>query len=272
MKNSSHKIVSRVSAFTLIELLVVVSIIAVLIAMLLPALDRARGEAQSIVCLSLHKQFGVSLFLYMDNNEDELPLFASGFPSAQPGSHWQETIMEYINEDNVDLTGVNTFNESKLFLCPSGQKDAAGLLPGLGVNYGGFKDLSQNPPAIANSPIVYGQPGPGLGAIKRSEVNYPSTWIVTFDTYTTGGFQYTYNNWNPGSGVDTDADGFPDTAANIMQYFPVYQYNGARPRVHRDIASVLLVDGHAERMDYYDFRGKFVQGGFELHNYFRDDI
>lgn len=56
--------------FTLIELLVVVSIIALLVSILLPALSRARDQAKQTVCLVHMRQFGMALLMYADNNND----------------------------------------------------------------------------------------------------------------------------------------------------------------------------------------------------------
>ena len=59
--------------FTLIELLVVIAIIAVIAAMLLPALKGARDKAQQILCVSNQKQLGVLMLMYAEENEDALP-------------------------------------------------------------------------------------------------------------------------------------------------------------------------------------------------------
>lgn len=82
--------IRRQLAFTLIELLIVISIIALLIGILLPALSRARQAAQAVHCLSNQRQLALALFNYAGDN------------GVIPGAYWQGSI-------NLDWCGVNNY-------------------------------------------------------------------------------------------------------------------------------------------------------------------
>ncbi|WP_432799494.1 prepilin-type N-terminal cleavage/methylation domain-containing protein [Poriferisphaera sp. WC338] len=115
---------SQRGAFTLIELLVVISIIALLIGILLPALSAARNTARTISCASNMRQVTTALLIYATDNRDSFPPNVADSALPGGGHFWYDTeiLGQYLPtgnpENTVELGGV-------VMPCPSDSEEVA---------------------------------------------------------------------------------------------------------------------------------------------------
>ena len=91
----------RSGAFTLVELLVVIGIIALLISVLLPALSRARDNANRVKCLSNLRQVGTAYLMYVLDHKGQLPVAPLASATAYDAWYWQTTAIQDIGQSPV---------------------------------------------------------------------------------------------------------------------------------------------------------------------------
>jgi prepilin-type N-terminal cleavage/methylation domain-containing protein/prepilin-type processing-associated H-X9-DG protein len=98
--------------FTLIELLVVIAIIALLLAILMPALQRVRKQAKGVVCKNNLKQIGIGANLYALDYDMYIPRSANWSAGNAP---WFQLFMPFLSQKPID----DDYRNVKIFRCPS---------------------------------------------------------------------------------------------------------------------------------------------------------
>ena len=166
----------RARAFTLIELLVVIAIIAILAAMLLPALARAKDKAKTANCLSNMHQWGLAEVMYASDNQETLPHDGMGYTGQYPDSphppetgpiagasdlnQWFNLLPPYLAEKQLlwyaaAASGYNNVNQiatvmpfpggvGKIFECPAATMPAADMQQLSGSGAQGFFSYGMN--------------------------------------------------------------------------------------------------------------------------------
>jgi prepilin-type N-terminal cleavage/methylation domain-containing protein len=104
---------SRIHAFTLIELLVVIAVIAILAALLIPAIARAKVQAKRVICLNNLKQIGAGLKAWANDHESKYPWKVDKPVGSKPGPPGPSTV-------NVHFSIVsNELFATKILVCPT---------------------------------------------------------------------------------------------------------------------------------------------------------
>jgi len=201
------------AAFTLIELLVVIAIIALLAALLLPALTSARESGRSVACVSRARQMGLALFLYAgDYNGTLIP---AAVVKNNQNKYWYHVLDLYLTRTDTDY---NSPNRPAWQLCPS--KTITPMTRetvGYGWNYSYFGYVDD----CTDDWCVDGW------SSRLSDVTKPSHTIIIGDS--------------------KDANIEPDPAYNYQNRY-IYSWPGHNARAwrHHGRGNYLLLDGHIE--------------------------
>ncbi len=160
------------SAFTLIELLVVVAIIAILAALPLPALSRARAQANSAACRNHLKQVGLASQLYLNDNRDCYPIFFTP-PALAP---WETALEPY-----YPLSWTNV-----AYHCPAYKGPISKSFQGYTNNFVGsyaYNGNGASDVAMLGLGARYSEPPSGaLSATRASEIKSSSDMFAIADS------------------------------------------------------------------------------------------
>jgi prepilin-type N-terminal cleavage/methylation domain-containing protein/prepilin-type processing-associated H-X9-DG protein len=219
------KLKSIQRGFTLIELLVVIAIIAILAAMLLPALARAKATSQRVSCLNKLRQWGIAETMYTHDNGDFIPR-ESAHTSASlntwteakaPASSdvWYNALPSLVGLKPASAyfsDRASFYDTSSLFHCPSA-KFLANAAAGVDVYY----SIAMNSKLIQGTDLT----------IKATTVKLPSQTVFFLENL-----------------LDDDAKVDPKQATTDLGQ-PSSSANRFAAR-HRGIGNICFVDGHAQ--------------------------
>ncbi|MFH0795428.1 MAG: prepilin-type N-terminal cleavage/methylation domain-containing protein [Candidatus Omnitrophota bacterium] len=223
------KAVRKAMGFTLIELLVVIAIIAILAAMLLPALSQARAKARQAGCLSILKQAGLALIMYCNDNEDYIPPMTD--ESSNVAYYWMAKLGPYLNTPGYGTSAQLTFGYNWM-KCPSAPQ-APGQCYGALCDFEGGVGVSGNV-----GPFTI----PAYGFPQKKLTRMTPDTVMIGDTY---GW-YAIDNYAPT--VDQDLDGVNDS----FHTAEVFKYNRMSAR-HSNGFCFVFADGHAQWLSVSNF-------------------
>ena len=293
---------NKTNGFTLIELLVVISIISLLIAMLLPSVEKARASGEQIVCATNLRQMGMAMESYVNEWDDWMPYYEAWY-----GDHYRSKL-------KVDASGnwfwgkglVELGELMNSYLDSAGDANADILNTEQGLwcashngqmidnRYGGAPIPTTSHSSVHGHLASYGynhlflgsQWGAGSNAAswfyrKKSFVNFPSNII----THADNGYSFPSNNtgYKYGTKISRTAPIFSPTdpddviAGRAQNMIPEYRDELVYPLGDRHLkgSNAVCLDGHAEwqlQKDWHagDFDHRWTELNTDRIKYLKD--
>lgn len=201
-------------AFTLIELLVVIAIIAILAAMLLPALAKAKERAWTIACNSNLHQVSLGMTIFADDNSGLYPESGGNIPWGGTDPHtrtssWMEQIITYIQNTNVYHCPANR-------LVQPNQQSSFNYFNGARAAY-----------------MVVNDDAP----VESKKILFPTAFVLSGDTL-----------WNSAGVFDADKDDYSQNCVGGVANGTQWE----EWQAHSKGQNILFADGHAKWYKGYD--------------------